>query len=131
VTNTRCRSTVDSMYCINEKIDLSRESEPKEFHLNYSLVGLSLQCLHFLNLDNSSNDNSTSLCNINIRSIRNKTNFVHHFADEFDILGWGMDVRDCFLIICFPSLWKKNIIVFQCVKIKKKMLYLPTPFCNM
>jgi hypothetical protein len=26
------------------------------------------------------------LCNINIRSIRNKTNFVQHFADEFDIL---------------------------------------------
>jgi hypothetical protein len=38
------------------------------------------------NLDNSSNDNSISLCNINIRSIRNKTNFVQHFADEFDIL---------------------------------------------
>jgi hypothetical protein len=36
--------------------------------------------------DNSSNDNSISLCNINIRSIRNKTNFVQHFADEFDIL---------------------------------------------
>jgi hypothetical protein len=33
------------------------------------------------NLDNSSNDNS-----INIHSIRNKTNFVQHFADEFDIL---------------------------------------------
>ena len=28
------------------------------------------------NLDNSSNNNSISLCNINIRSIRNKTNFV-------------------------------------------------------
>jgi hypothetical protein len=27
------------------------------------------------------------LCNINIRSIRNKTNFVQHFADEFDILA--------------------------------------------
>ena len=38
------------------------------------------------NLDNSSNDNSIFLCNINIRSIRNKTNFVQHFADEFDIL---------------------------------------------
>jgi hypothetical protein len=38
------------------------------------------------NLDNSSNDNSISLCNINIRSIRNKINFVQHFADEFDIL---------------------------------------------
>jgi len=38
------------------------------------------------NLDNSLNDNSISLCNINIRSIRNKTNFVQHFADEFDIL---------------------------------------------
>ena len=38
------------------------------------------------NFDNSSNDNSISLCNINIRSIRNKTNFVQHFADEFDIL---------------------------------------------
>ena len=38
------------------------------------------------NLDNSSNDNSISLCNINIRSIRNTTNFVQHFADEFDIL---------------------------------------------
>jgi hypothetical protein len=39
------------------------------------------------NLDNSSNDNSISLCNnINIRSIRNKTNFVQHFVDEFDIL---------------------------------------------
>ena len=39
------------------------------------------------NLDNSSNDNSISLCNINIRSIRNKTIFfVQHFADEFDIL---------------------------------------------
>ena len=37
-------------------------------------------------LDNSSNDNYISLCNINIRSIRNKTNFVQHFADEFDIL---------------------------------------------
>ena len=37
------------------------------------------------NLDNSSNHNSISLCNINIRSIRNKTNFVQHFADEFDI----------------------------------------------
>ena len=33
------------------------------------------------NLDNSSNDNS-----INIHSIRNKTNFVQHFADEFYIL---------------------------------------------
>jgi hypothetical protein len=30
------------------------------------------------NLDNSSNDNSISLCNINMRSIRNKTNFVQH-----------------------------------------------------
>ena len=39
-----------------------------------------------IELDNSSNDNSISLCNINIRSIRNKTNFVQHFADEFDIL---------------------------------------------
>jgi hypothetical protein len=38
------------------------------------------------NLVNSANDNSISLCNINIRSIRNKTNFVQHFADEFDIL---------------------------------------------
>ena len=38
------------------------------------------------NLDNISNDNFISLCNINIRSIRNKTNFVQHFADEFDIL---------------------------------------------
>ena len=38
------------------------------------------------NLDNSSNDNSISLCNINIRSIRNKTNFVQHFAGAFDIL---------------------------------------------
>ena len=37
-------------------------------------------------LDNSSNDNYISLCNINIRSIRNKINFVQHFADEFDIL---------------------------------------------
>jgi hypothetical protein len=46
-TNTRCRSTVDGMYCIKEKIDPSRESEPKDFHLNYSLVGLSLKCLHF------------------------------------------------------------------------------------
>jgi hypothetical protein len=31
-----------------EKIDPSLESEPKDFHLNYSLVGLSLKCLHFL-----------------------------------------------------------------------------------
>ena len=40
------------------------------------------------NLVNSANDNSISLCNINIHvlSIRNKTNFVQHFADEFDIL---------------------------------------------
>ena len=38
------------------------------------------------NLANSANDNSISLCNINIRSIRNKINFVQHFADEFDIL---------------------------------------------
>ena len=38
------------------------------------------------NLVNSANNNSISLCNINIRSIRNKTNFVQHFADEFDIL---------------------------------------------
>ena len=37
-------------------------------------------------LDNSSNDNYISLCNINIRSIRNKTNLIQHFADEFDIL---------------------------------------------
>ena len=36
------------MYCIKEKIDPSRESEPKDFHINYSLVGLSLKCLHFL-----------------------------------------------------------------------------------
>ena len=35
-------------------------------------------------LDNSSNDNYISLCNINIRSIRNKTNLIQHFADEFD-----------------------------------------------
>jgi hypothetical protein len=33
---------------VKEKIDPSRESEPKDFHLNYSLVGLSLKCLHFL-----------------------------------------------------------------------------------
>ena len=37
-------------------------------------------------LDNSSNHNYISLCDINIRSIRNKTNFVQDFADEFDIL---------------------------------------------
>jgi hypothetical protein len=36
-----------------------------------------------LNLDNSSNDNSISLCNINIRSIRNKTNFVQQFAGRY------------------------------------------------
>ena len=51
------------------------------------------------NLDNSSNDNSISLCNINIRSIRNKTNFVQHFADEFDILV----IIECTLITVFRT----------------------------
>jgi hypothetical protein len=32
----------DGMYCIKEKIGPSRESEPKDFHLNYYLVGLSI-----------------------------------------------------------------------------------------
>ena len=33
------------------------------------------------NLENCSNDNSISLCNINIRSILSKTNCVQNFAD--------------------------------------------------
>ena len=48
MTSTRYQSTVGGMYCIKEKIDPSRESEPEDFHLNYSLIGLSLKCLHFL-----------------------------------------------------------------------------------
>jgi hypothetical protein len=31
-------------------------------------------------------DNSISICNINIRSIRNKINFLQNFVDEFDII---------------------------------------------
>ena len=30
-------------------------------------------------------DKSLAICNINIRSIRNKLEFVQHFLDEFDI----------------------------------------------
>ena len=29
----------------------------------------------------------TCICNINIRSVRNKLDFLRHFADEFDILA--------------------------------------------
>jgi hypothetical protein len=31
-------------------------------------------------------DKSISICNINIRSIRNKINFFQNFVDEFDII---------------------------------------------
>jgi hypothetical protein len=31
-------------------------------------------------------DKSISICNINIRSIRNKINFLKNFVDEFDII---------------------------------------------
>jgi hypothetical protein len=31
-------------------------------------------------------DKSISICNINIKSIRNKINFLQHFVDEFDII---------------------------------------------
>jgi hypothetical protein len=31
-------------------------------------------------------DKSISICNINIRSIRNKINFLQNFVDEFDII---------------------------------------------
>jgi hypothetical protein len=55
-------ATVGGMYCIKEKIDPSRESEPKNFHLNYSLVGLSLKCLHFLSF---SGDLNSNLFNVN------------------------------------------------------------------
>jgi hypothetical protein len=31
-------------------------------------------------------DKSISICNINIKSIRNKINFLQHFVDDFDII---------------------------------------------
>ena len=38
-------------------------------------------------------DKSISICNINIRSIRNKINFLQNFVDEFDIIVLTTGVR--------------------------------------
>ena len=35
----------------------------------------------------SIDDNSISICNINIRSIRNKLEFLHNFVEEFDLIA--------------------------------------------
>jgi hypothetical protein len=35
----------------------------------------------------SVSDNSISICNINIRSVRNKLDFLNNFTDEFDIIA--------------------------------------------
>jgi hypothetical protein len=45
VKPTRLNNLLDPIII---SVDPSRESEPKDFHLNYSLVGLSLKCLYFL-----------------------------------------------------------------------------------
>ena len=39
-----------------------------------------------VNVTNNNVDKYISICNINIRSIRNKLHFLQNFADEYDIL---------------------------------------------
>ena len=39
-----------------------------------------------LNITNDNVDNYIFICNINIRSVRNKLHFLQNFADEYDIL---------------------------------------------
>jgi hypothetical protein len=39
-----------------------------------------------VNITNNNVDKYSSMCNINIRSVRNKLHFLQNFADEYDIL---------------------------------------------
>ena len=39
-----------------------------------------------MNITNNNVDKYISICNINIRSVRNKLHFLQNFADEYDIL---------------------------------------------
>jgi hypothetical protein len=39
-----------------------------------------------VNITNNNVDEYISICNINIRSVRNKLHFLQNFADEYDIL---------------------------------------------
>jgi hypothetical protein len=59
------------------------------FVLQYILIIGSVEVNPGPELDNHSSvsDNSISICNINIRSVRNKLDFLYYFTDEFDIIA--------------------------------------------
>jgi hypothetical protein len=57
------------------------------FVLQYILIIGNVEVNQGPELDNHSSDNSISICNINIRSARNKLDFLNNFTDEFDIIA--------------------------------------------
>ena len=96
LTNLRCTFLVVSLFIlqsIHPKIDIVFLL----FVLQYILIignvelnpGPETYSLSSAPVDNSviSDEKSISICNINIRSVRNKLDFLRHFADEFDILA--------------------------------------------
>jgi hypothetical protein len=57
------------------------------FVLQYILIIGNVEVNQGPELDNHSSDNSISICNINIRSARNRLDFLNNFTDEFDIIA--------------------------------------------
>jgi hypothetical protein len=59
------------------------------FVLQYNLITGNVEVNPGPELINHSSvsDNSISICNINIRSARNKLDFLNNFTDEFDIIA--------------------------------------------
>jgi hypothetical protein len=57
------------------------------FVLQYILIIGNVEVNPGPELINHSSDNSKSICNINIRSARNKLDFLNNVTDEFDIIA--------------------------------------------
>ena len=86
LTNFRCTFLVVSLsllQSLNPNIDIVFLL----FVLQYILIIGNVEVNQGPELDNHSSDNSISICNINIRSARNKLDFLNNFTDEFDIIA--------------------------------------------
>ena len=96
------KSTYLDLFCINLKCTflVMNLSIMQSVNPNIDIVFL-LFVLHFIliigniemnpgpgsSTSSSESDNSLSICNINIRSIRNKLDFLNFFCEDFDIVA--------------------------------------------
>jgi hypothetical protein len=86
-----------------------------------------------MNITNNNVDKYISICNINIRSVRNKLDFLQNFADEYDILyvteshfDVNINNDDISHLISFQKPSPERIVITQAVDFSfiLKMIYL-------